>query len=60
MADNLPHPDDVIDVRTAAEVLGVTEDRVPVMVEEGLLTPVEGSTDRFQAAEVLAVRVQGG
>ena len=60
MANELPNPDDVIDARTAAEMIGVTEDRIPVMVEEGMLTPVEGSSDRFQASEVLAVKMQGG
>ena len=59
MANEL-HPDDVIDLSTAAEVIGVDESRIPIMVEEGLLTPVEGSDDRFQASEVIAVKTQGG
>jgi hypothetical protein len=53
------HP--VMDVATAAEVLGVPQDRVVAMVDEGLLHPLDG-TDHptFDAAEVHALHDLGG
>jgi len=55
-------PHDVISAAQAAEVLGVTEDRIPVLVDEGLLDPI-GTPDgsqRFLRVDVEAVRLQGG
>jgi len=55
-------PDDVVSAAQAAEVLGVTEDRIPVLVDEGLLDPIatpDGSM-RFLRVDVEAVRLQGG
>ena len=45
----------------AAALLEVEPDRIEVMVEDGVLTPVEGA-DRptFRRSEVLAVRLEGG
>ncbi len=60
MATDQPTNDETIDAPAAAEILGVPEDRIQVMVDDGLLTPVEGSDGRFRAAEVEAVRLQGG
>ena len=53
------HP--VMDVATAAEVLGVPPDRVLAMVDEGLLHPRD-ETDHptFDTAEVRAVHDLGG
>jgi hypothetical protein len=45
----------------ASALLEVAEDRIPVMVEEGILTPVaDGGDLRFSRAEVLALRQLGG
>ena len=53
-------PDDLIGVDEASALLEVTPDRVAVMVEEGLLTPVGDGDRRFRRGEVLAVRELGG
>ena len=53
-------PDDLIGVEEASALLEVTADRVEVMVEEGLLTPVGTGERRFRRAEVLAARELGG
>jgi hypothetical protein len=53
-------PDDLIGIDEASVLLEVTVDRVEVMVEEGLLTPVGAGERRFRRAEVLAVRELGG
>jgi hypothetical protein len=51
----------VMDVATAAELLGVPPDRVLAMVDEGLLHPLAG-TDHptFDATEVRALHDLGG
>jgi hypothetical protein len=56
------HEDDVIDIHEAAELLDVPDEQVTTMVEEGLLTPVEGagSEPQFVRATVLAARQLGG
>jgi hypothetical protein len=52
---------EVVGAAEASALLEVAEDRIPVMVEEGLLTPVAGTSDlRFRRAEVLALRLLGG
>jgi hypothetical protein len=53
-------PDDLIGVDEASALLEVTPDRVGVMVEEGLLTPVGDGDRQFRRGEVLAVRELGG
>jgi hypothetical protein len=51
----------LLDVESAAGVLGVEPDRVRTMVEEGLLTPVEDrEPPHFRETEVRAVRNLGG
>jgi hypothetical protein len=52
----------VMDVATAAEVLGVPPDRVLAMVDEGLLHPVDGDGGGpvFDGAEVHALHDLGG
>ena len=54
--------DDVISSEDAADILGVGEEQVNAMIEEGLLTPAETvDGDRgFLRADVEAVRLQGG
>jgi hypothetical protein len=54
--------DDVIDAQEAARLLEVRSEQIPVMVEEGILTPVDdgrGATG-FSRAEVMAARLMGG
>ena len=53
-------PDDLIGVDEASALLEVNPDRVEVMVEEGLLTPVGEGDLRFRRVEVLATRELGG
>jgi hypothetical protein len=53
-------PDELIGVDEASTLLEVTPDRVEVMVEEGLLSPVGDGPRRFRRAEVLAARELGG
>jgi hypothetical protein len=55
-------PQDTVDPEQAAEILGVTEDRIAVMVDEGMLDPI-GTADgsqRFLRVDVEAVGLQGG
>jgi hypothetical protein len=64
MAD-APTPRDLVGVDEVCALLEVTPDRVQVMVEEGLLDPVEGSGEgdgklRFERGAVIAVRELGG
>jgi hypothetical protein len=62
MTGEEPGPlDETVDTEEAAGLLEVPEDRIEILVEEGLLTPV-GDTEelRFRRAEVLAVRELGG
>jgi hypothetical protein len=55
------HPVVEVDVEEAAGILEVSADRIPVLVEEGLLHPVDGSDGaRFDRSEVEAVRLIGG
>jgi hypothetical protein len=52
----------VIDAQEAARLLEVRSEQIPVMVEEGILTPVDdgrGATG-FSRAEVMAARLMGG
>jgi hypothetical protein len=52
---------EIVGATEASALLEVAEDRIPVMVEEGLLTPVASQGDlRFRRAEVLALRQLGG
>jgi hypothetical protein len=54
--------DDVIDAHEAARLLEVTGEQIPVMVDEGILTPVDdgrGGTG-FARSEVMAARLMGG
>jgi hypothetical protein len=56
-----PYNDDLLVPAEAARLLGVPEDRIPVLVDEGLLTPVDGPDGpRFAEAEVRALRLLGG
>jgi hypothetical protein len=53
-------PDDLLDADEASALLEVAPDRVDVLVEEGLLTPLgDGEQRRFRRSEVLAVRDLG-
>lgn len=53
--------DDTVDPEEAARLLDVPPDRIPVLVQEELLTPVSDTEGlRFKRAEVLAVRELGG
>jgi hypothetical protein len=59
----MANEDELIDVAAAAELLDVATDRIEVMVEEDLLTPVGGESStawRFHRSEVLAVKLAGG
>ncbi len=52
---------DLITAAEAGAILEVTPDRIDVMVEEGLLVPVDVSGERrFPRAEVTALRELGG
>jgi uncharacterized membrane protein len=52
---------DLVDLRTASELIGVPVPQVQAMVEEGLLEPVATSPDlRFRDSDVRAVRLLGG
>lgn len=55
-----PPSPELIDADEAARLLEVTRDRIDVMVDEGLLTPVAGQEARFRRSEVLALRELGG
>jgi hypothetical protein len=53
-------PDDVIGVEEATALLEVTQDRVQVMIDGGLLNPVDGPGEpRFYRGEVIAARELG-
>ncbi len=53
--------DDLLDIEGAAAILGVSVDRVQVMVDDGMLTWEEGGDGpRFLRAELLAARELGG
>jgi len=53
-------PDDLLDAAEASALMEVPPDRIDVLVEEGLLTPVGDSAERrFRRSEVLAVRDLG-
>lgn len=54
--------DEVIDAQEAARLLEVADAQIPVMVDEGILTPVDdgrGGTG-FARSEVMAARLMGG
>lgn len=51
--------DRLVDRAEAAEILQTGEDRVQVMIEDGLLHPVDGD-GRLQRSEVEAAREIGG
>ncbi len=54
-------PDDLIGLGDVAALLEVTEDRVQVMIDGGLLNPVGGPGElRFYRGEVIAARELGG
>ena len=54
-------PQDLVGVDEVCALLEVTPDRVQVMVDEGLLDPVEGQGElRFERGAVIAVRELGG
>jgi excisionase family DNA binding protein len=45
----------------AADILGVTRDRIDAMVEEGLLQLIDVDSERWlHRSEVEALRLQGG
>jgi excisionase family DNA binding protein len=53
---------DLLSSEEAAELLGVDRERIRVMVDEGMLTPVDDGDggERFLRAEVEATRLLGG
>jgi hypothetical protein len=54
-------PRDLVDMDEVCALLEVTPDRVQVMVEEGLLDPVDHDGElRFERGAVIAVRELGG
>ena len=56
-----PRPHDLVGVDEVCALLEVTPDRVQVLVDEGLLEPVEGHGElRFERGAVIAVRELGG
>jgi hypothetical protein len=60
MAD-APASRDLVGMDEVCALLEVTPDRVQMMVEEGLLDPVEGDGElRFERGAVIAVRELGG
>lgn len=55
-----PGFDDTVDSDEASVLLEVPPDRIEVLVQEGLLTPLPDTEERrFRRAEVLAVRDLG-
>jgi hypothetical protein len=54
--------DELVGVEEASRVLEVPVEQVHTMVEQGLVTPVEGSGGdaRFRRSELTAARLQGG
>jgi hypothetical protein len=54
-------PGDLIGMNEVTALLEVTEDRVQVMIDGGLLNPVGGPGEpRFYRGEVIAARELGG
>ncbi len=52
---------DLVSTEEAVRLLEVAPSRIQVMVDEGLLTPVDqGGERRFRRGEVLALRDLGG
>lgn len=53
---------ELVSLDEASKLLEVTRDRVAALIEEGLLSPAEGSGEeaRFSRAEIMAVREMGG
>ena len=52
--------DELLDAEAASALLEVPTDRIDVLVEEGLLTPLgDAGARRFRRSEVLAVRDLG-
>ena len=52
---------DLLSSKDAAELLGVEEGRISVMIDEGMITPVDGPDgQRFTRAELEATRLMGG
>jgi Glycosyl transferase family 2 len=61
MSETPSDPAELVDAHEASVLLEVTPDRIQVMVDEGLLVPVEGAGDpRFPRGEVIALRELGG
>ena len=53
--------DETVDVTTAAGILEVQPEQIQAMVDEGLLTPLDGHAETtFSAAEVRAAKNLGG
>ena len=53
--------DETVDVTTAAGILEVQPEQIQAMVDEGLLTPLEGHDQpTFSTAEVHATKNLGG
>lgn len=56
-----PSMGELVDVEEASAVLEVPVEQVLAMVDQGLLTPEDGSAGpRFRRAELLAARELGG
>lgn len=55
-----PEPSSVVGTAAAAEVLGMTEDSIHTLVDQGMLTPSDGDPPTFLLADLEAVRIQGG
>ena len=55
-------PNDLVTAHEAATLAGVEPEQLQTMVDDGLLSPAEGSGDgaKFRRNEVLAVRKVGG
>jgi hypothetical protein len=52
---------DLLSTAEAAALIGVDEARLAVMVEQGMITPVDGPDgQRFVRAELEATRLMGG
>jgi CO/xanthine dehydrogenase Mo-binding subunit len=54
--------DDMIGTEEAAEILGVPAEQVPVLAEEGVLTPQDDGAggQLYARSEVMAARLLGG
>jgi len=55
-----PEFDELLDDQAAAEVLEVAPDRIQVMVDEGMISPVGESPRTFRRSELYALRESGG